>query len=92
VTLTAVKPDKEVIDALLLDAAWEHAKDLEVQVANLRRLLVNANKAWRQQTEKHTNLKRELWDITEKYKLKVEGNPDLAEIVTDLTELQYKGE
>jgi hypothetical protein len=50
VSLTAVKPDQEVVDGLLLDAAWEHAKMLELELKQVR-VLTRQN---------HDNFTREL--------------------------------
>jgi thioredoxin-related protein len=65
--LTATKPDKAVTDGLLVDAAWDHAKAVELENKNLR-LMLKANKeSFDKQFGRTTRLERGIRDIIEEH-------------------------
>lgn len=88
-SLTAVQPDRELLDALSLDAAWERAKSLEAErdeaLAGSRASQMRAAK-WHDRYAKLSNgVGLLLWEY--------ESNPrSLAEYMTELAALLRKAD
>jgi thioredoxin-related protein len=67
VSLTATKPDKAVTDGLLVDAAWDHARGLDLENKRLQLMLKSNRESFEKQFGRTIRLERGIREIIEKH-------------------------
>lgn len=83
-SLTATQPDQELLDALSLDAAWEHAKQLEQEAVNLHAALGNARQRYDQLAKRWSDLRYGIMGILATAK---PDTPEMAAVLDELNRL-----
>jgi hypothetical protein len=86
-TLAPVKPSQEILDGLSLDAAWERAKDLEVEVRRLRAMLKVNSEQFEAVATAYHKMERGITDI-----LRSPASATLNGVMAGLKELLDKAE
>ena len=89
--LAPAQPDQALLEALSVDAAWQRAKDLELEAKRLRVMLRNAQKAWEDVTAKRGKMEGALWEVIGKYEGHAGDCPAMARLLADLEGVRDKG-
>jgi hypothetical protein len=84
-TLTANKPDQQVIDGALLDAAWQHARLLEGELTMARYKVKHNHENFTRELGRRLKLESAIGGLMTRLK----GNPDtpVDSIVDELSRL-----